>query len=82
MPGYNPHIFQPLERVGQYACINRKWQMVVERHTFSTLDLTTLERLTQFEQIVAKNLQRRAYVHRINLVVQLEAYDLMARARF
>jgi hypothetical protein len=56
--------------------------MAVERHTFSTLDLTTPERLTQFEQIVAKNTQRCAYVHRINLVVQLEAYDLAARARF
>lgn len=79
---YDPHIFQPLERVGQYACINRKWQMAIERHTFSTPDLTILERLAQFEQIVAKNPQHRAYVHRINLVVQLEAYDLIAHARF
>lgn len=79
---FNPYKIQEPARVAQYATVSRDWQMIVERHTFSTLHLTTPQRLTEFEQIVAQNARRRSYVRNVNLLVQLESYDVEARAKF
>jgi hypothetical protein len=81
-PDYNPALFQDPSPVAQYASVSRQWQGIVERHTFSTLHLTTPQRLTEFEKLVVQNARRRSYVRNINLLVQLESYDVEARAHF
>ncbi|CAI7638794.1 unnamed protein product [Penicillium glandicola] len=62
-----------------YATINRDWQMVVERQTFSTLTINTAKRLAKFKQLSWS--YRIFFVQKIDFVVELESYNGEARTR-
>lgn len=65
----------------KYATVNRDWQAIIEERTFSTLHLRTAKRLEEFKSL---NLgpRRKSCVRKIDLRVELESYDVAARARF
>lgn len=67
-PGSRPGYWERLPDAGQYACVSRFWQHEIERETFASLRLD-LPRLLQLNSIVSP--QRRRFVRRLNLHVQL-----------
>ncbi|CAG8910035.1 unnamed protein product [Penicillium egyptiacum] len=64
-----------------YATVDRRWQAMIERHTFSYIYINTNKRLEEFQRLVSTT-RRRACVRTITLLVELESYDEKARARF
>ncbi|ERF72496.1 hypothetical protein EPUS_07705 [Endocarpon pusillum Z07020] len=56
-----------------YACISRQWQLAVEAHTFSTINLSSDE-LDQFSEIFS-NVRRRGYLKSIEYDVLLSTYS-------
>lgn len=69
----NPHL-------GLYATINRYWQAIVEKRTFSVININTAKRLTEFRQLPWN--YRTSFVRKINLLVELESYYGEARTRY
>ena len=67
--------------LSRYAAVNHYWQAIIEELTFSTIHLKTAKRLEEFKSL---NLgpRRKSCVRRIDLCVELESYDVAARARF
>ncbi|KAJ5130292.1 uncharacterized protein N7515_006331 [Penicillium bovifimosum] len=71
--------------LAQYATINRNWQAIIERRTFSTININTNKRLAEFTQFPWDQLswsQRRSHIRKINLIVELESFDAEARVRY
>lgn len=68
--------------LARYATVNRQWQTIIERYTFSSILVDASQRLEEFDQIVARNGRRRSYIRDINLAVELESYDIKARTEF
>jgi hypothetical protein len=64
-----------------YATVDRRWQVIIERHTFSDICIKTTKRLEEFQRLVSTT-HRRASIRRIALLVELESYDEKARPRF
>jgi hypothetical protein len=65
-----------------YATVSREWQAYIEQRTFAILKLNTPQRLKEFSQVVACNKQRQSYVQEIRLIIQLQPYNIRARAYF
>ncbi|GFF89698.1 hypothetical protein IFM47457_08237 [Aspergillus lentulus] len=64
----------------QYATVSREWQACIEQRTFAILKLNTPQRLKELSQVVASNKQRQKYVREIHLIIQLQPYNIRARA--
>lgn len=64
-----------------YATVDRRWQAIIERHTFSDICIKTTKRLEEFQPLVSTT-HRRAYIQGIALLVELESCYEKARARF
>jgi hypothetical protein len=68
-----------------YATVNRDWQAIVERRSFSNIKINSAKRLAEFNQFPWDQLpwrQRRYHVRKIDLTVELESYDGEARTRY
>ncbi|CAI7610743.1 unnamed protein product [Penicillium glandicola] len=63
-----------------YATVNRCWQTIIERRTFSDLQIGTAKRLAEFNQMSWN--RRWCYVRDIYFFVELESYDGEARMRY
>lgn len=64
-----------------YATLGHRWQAIIESRTFANIQIDTRKRMKEFQQI-ATDPRRRSCVKHIDLVVQLESYDVPARARW
>ncbi|KAJ6076523.1 hypothetical protein N7499_008504 [Penicillium canescens] len=71
----------PRISLAPYATVDRRWQAIIERRTFSDICIKTTKRLEEFQRLVSST-HRRASIQRIALLVELESYDEKARARF
>lgn len=67
--------------LSQYATVDRVWQEIIEKRTFSTLCLGTAKRLDEFRRLNLDS-RRKTYIRKIDLIVELELYDVDARSRF
>lgn len=64
-----------------YATLGRHWQAIIERRTFAKIRIHTAKRMEEFQRIVTEP-RRRSCIQLIKLVVQLESYDVQARAQW
>ncbi|KAJ5776962.1 hypothetical protein N7520_000208 [Penicillium odoratum] len=81
-PPLSPHEQQHGQsHLSQYATVDRVWQEIIEERTFSTICLGTAKRLDEFRRLKL-NSRRKSCIRRIDLIVELEPYDVDARARF
>ncbi|KAJ5637143.1 hypothetical protein N7490_007022 [Penicillium lividum] len=81
-PPLEPHEQQQGQsHLSQYATVDRVWQEIIEERTFSTLCLGTAKRLDEFRRLKL-NSRRKSCIRRIDLLVELEPYDVDARSRF
>lgn len=64
-----------------YATLGRHWQAIIERRTFAQMRIHTAKRMEEFQRIVMEP-RRRSCIRLIKLVVQLESYDVQARAQW
>lgn len=81
-PPSGPHKQQSRHKgLSRYATVNRDWQAIIEELTFSTLHLKTAKRLEEFKSLNLDS-RRKSCVRGIDLRVELESYDVAARARF
>ena len=71
----------PRISLAPYATLDRRWQAIIERQTFSDICINTTKRLEEFQRLVSTT-HRRASIRIIALRVELESYDEKARARF
>jgi hypothetical protein len=71
----------PRVSLAPYATVDRRWQVIIERHTFSEICINTTKRLGEFQRLVSTT-HRRASLRIIVLLVELELYNEKARARF
>jgi hypothetical protein len=75
------HVFSflsPESSLAPYASVNKQWQMLVEKTTFSCLHLTPAQ-LPDLLRFVNASSRRRAYVRKIELLVILPGYSIPAR---
>ena len=71
--------FQTPDKVAIYATVSKDWQKCIERHTFSSIQLTPA-RLDEFDQLLRG--PRRKYVRLIALDVVLDSYNDEACCRY
>ncbi|KAL5358360.1 hypothetical protein BJX96DRAFT_173364 [Aspergillus floccosus] len=75
------HVFSFLSSdssLAPYASVNKRWQTLVEKTTFSSLNLTPA-RLPDLLRFVSASSRRRSYVHKIELLAILPEYSIPAR---
>lgn len=75
------HVFSflsPESSLAPYASVNKQWQMLVEKTTFSCLHLTPAQ-LPDLLHFVSASSRRRSYVRKIELLVILPGYSIPAR---
>jgi hypothetical protein len=80
-----PPYVTPKTNLAPYATVNRDWQAIVERQTFSSIKINTNKRLAEFKKLPWDQLswgQRRSHLQKIDFIVELESYDGEARTRY
>ncbi|RAH64325.1 uncharacterized protein BO66DRAFT_464752 [Aspergillus aculeatinus CBS 121060] len=66
--------------LASYASVCRKWQVLIEKQTFSHLLLTS-DRLGDFKRIISSSSHRRCLIRYLDLYILLPAYEIAARTQ-